>query len=44
MKDLLFEHYVDEDYGMFKDEAVVHVDKNESIVGKKRMNELETYL
>ena len=44
LKDMLFEHYINDDFNMFKDDALGHVDKNESIVGKKRMNELELHL
>ena len=32
-----FEHYLDRDYGLFEDNKIIHVDKNQTFLGKKRL-------
>ena len=32
-----FEHYLDRDYGLFEDNKIQHVDKNQTYIGKKRL-------
>jgi len=41
--DSLYEHYIDEDYELFSEANMPHVDKNETVIGMKRLEVIKTF-